>query len=225
MDNIIIAIILISYLITQKIETNVSNEHIKLKISSLHLKVKNHFEKIVATEYNNASREAMGKWLSFIFIFFAIINFISISIFGNGSENAFLNNRGIILVVGAIFFLTQGSISSKRDLLFPTLLIFIVGIVLTWTVLNGELNPYLSQEFNIQAFIIICILIMVFSCIFLLFVYHFLLKEVSKLFYKLLQKYLKFCLFLNSKQPLKPFGFIIELMLILIISIISVVKM
>lgn len=222
MAKVLISLIIAFSLIIQRFESNVSNEKLNKKMLNYHFIVKNHFDLIVSSHYNTVSKKVMGKWLSFVFILLSIINYMSISIFGNDSENVLLKNRVIFILSVATPLSLYGFISSKWDLFIMITLVLLSGGLLGYSLFNENYNPYISQYTAImKIFIIICVIIaiVILSLIFIL--YHFVFKMVSYIFYFILKNYFKLCLCLNPHKPLKPFVVITELLTIIFIPIVS----
>src|SRR5690554_4758604 len=150
MDNILISLFIVIYILIQRFENNIANEKLKQTISSWHFVVKKHFCQIVKTQYSNASRKTLGNWFSLMFILVALINFISIIVFGNNTENAFLNNRVMFFGVGAVIVLMLGFTSEKGDLFFLSFIAFLIGIAIPYFVFSKISHFNFSKDFILK---------------------------------------------------------------------------
>lgn len=216
MSNILISLIIVASLIIQKFESNVTNERLINKIQNWHLNIKRHFELVSYSDYNSISKKILSNWFLGVFILLAVINYISINLFGNDSENVLLNNHKVLYFTFFIMLLLIGNISNKNDIYRMAFLVLFSSGIIGYIIFNNY--TLINSKLTIGIILVIAILFL----IILFIITHYFLKLLAYIFYLLLKIYFRLCLFLNLEKPLKPFIVITELIMIISVSILSV---
>lgn len=219
MGKILISLIIVFSLIIQKFESNISNEKLILKVQNWHLQVKNHMELIIYSPYESISKKILIKWFSIVFMLFAMINCISINIFGNDSINSFLNNKIILYLSLFIMIILTGLLSDKKTMyILRFLLILSAGNTAYFL-----FTSYSTTSIYAQLLMGFALVIGIILCFFLFSITDYILKKVAYLFYLFLKCFFRLCIYLNPQKPLKPLVTLTEISAILLISIMTLV--
>ena len=157
-------------------------------------------ELFLHSPYNSISKKILIKWFSIVFMLFAVINYISISIFGNESINSFLNNEIILSISLFIMIILSGLLSDKKTMyILRFLLILSVGITAySWFTSNSTTSIHVQMLMGFSLVIGVVLRFFLFS------ITDYILKKVAYIFYLFLKCFFRLCIYLNPQRPLKP---------------------
>lgn len=223
MEKVVIALLLVFSLTIQKIESNVSNDQLLLKLQNFHLKIKKQMQIIVHEPYET-TRKKITKWIFFLLATMVLLISLSISIYGQNSVNNLLHDKRLLFLCYLAVILIIGRVNRKMMYIINILLIIsgVITIYLIHTktvfIILDELPDMnlLTQDIMIALFVLIIsvgILLITFSA-----------RLISYLLYLLIKLLFRLCIYLFPEKPLKPFILIIDLSFILGLSILGLFK-
>lgn len=224
MSVVIISIVIIISLVIKKIDSIVSNEKILNWVNKWQMNVKSNMLIICTSPYKTIARKTLGKWLGILFIILAVINYLSIAIFGNSPEGNIFENIIILYISFFLMVVLVGLISNKKDN-YLMIIFLLIAIILTGYLVNQEMNnTHQNIEFFKKTTFWIAFVIASISIILLTILISYIYKLIAYLFYLFLKYYFKLCIYLNPQKPLKPLVFMIEMSIILLVPIFHLIK-
>ncbi|WP_160139634.1 hypothetical protein [Chryseobacterium sp. c4a] len=226
MGNFIISLVVVVSLIIMKAESTITNKKVLAYITNFHLRISNQMLVIINAPYDE-TRKRSTKWIAFPFIGLAILNYISMMIFGADSIHNPLKNNVIFYCTCVLLLIVIGHLDRKDIIKMGLFIMFAAGLVLYALHANVALfDSYFFMQ-TLPVHIIwkdILILLTIPFCLGMIALIVLTARLICYILYLIIRLFFRLCLFFSKEKPLRPLILVVDIVTILAIPILVMGK-